>query len=1114
MNLWRRYRLTAVITLVTMIMTALVVTTSAPGVSPVAAAVSDCNGGSGAGEFALGDGSAGDPYHVTSSAQLVAMGTSDCLDEHYLQQADIALAGAWTPIGTSGTPFTGSYDGGGHAITGLAVTGVSYLGLFGAASNVTLQRLALSGTVSASSTRAGLLVGSAASAVISDVSVSGRVVAAGVNHTHGAGGLVGWGDASVQIVGATNSAEVVGNVAGGFIGFMAGHATISASTNHGRILGGNDGGGFVGRQQSGNLIADSLTNHGHVSASSTNAGGLAGRIEAAVVATNSMNLGDADGGFNVGGFVGNVYHGATVHASSNQGRVTGSSPSSNVGGLLGLVNQHVAITSSINDGDVAGGNAAGGLVALTGGAASLDTGTNRGAVTASAAGSVAGGLIAFSNGSATIVNGTNESDVQGADRAGGLLGYVNVDVSVSASSNRGTIRATGSFSSAGGLVAFANRDADFTSSTNDGAVHGDSNVGGFVGYLNRNAEVDSGTNGGAVAATASSGQAAGFLGLATGNVTVSSSTNAGTVSALASAAKAGGLIGLSLGVVSLETVRNEGTIDGDRQAGGLAGFADGDLLVLDGVNAGQVRAHDPSLTQVGGLVGFVSSAVSITRGANEHHVDGANSVGGLVGWMANSGDTASIETSLNRGDVTGTSSDVGGLIGVARSGTTVSASVNHGAVSGTERVGGIASSSGGGLTLLDVYSTGSVTATVRDAGGLAATLAGDLFSTVYASGTVTTPVNAGALVATANNSIVQGAYFDSSLASTANGPGSDTNLTRLSTFADAGWVIESGWIPYSAGANMWGICPRVNGGRPFLLWEYVTDACAVPPTPPSINTTTAYTRPDDVAAVSGLARTASVVFLVAGDSPVDAVLAASAGGVADGVVLPTTSDHAAQATLAEIDRLNPNRIVLVGGEQRLSAALQVSLSARSEAVRVERVAGSDRVATAVAVSQRFHPRGASRVYLVATDAPADAVVAAAQRHPVLFARGATVPEATLDEIERLDPREIVLVGGPTRLPESVVTGLRARFAGATVQRVGGADRYETSALLADPQSSNVLLVNGDLGSMAVFTAPAIAATTGRMLLFGRPGCAPSSVHHLVSTRSVVSIGRLPQHLCD
>lgn len=996
MNLWRRYRLTAVITLVTMIMTALVVTTSAPGVSPVAAAVSDCNGGSGAGEFALGDGSAGDPYHVTSSAQLVAMGTSDCLDEHYLQQADIALAGAWTPIGTSGTPFTGSYDGGGHAITGLAVTGVSYLGLFGAASNVTLQRLALSGTVSASSTRAGLLVGSAASAVISDVSVSGRVVAAGVNHTHGAGGLVGWGDASVQIVGATNSAEVVGNVAGGFIGFMAGHATISASTNHGRILGGNDGGGFVGRQQSGNLIADSLTNHGHVSASSTNAGGLAGRIEAAVVATNSVNLGDVDGGSNIGGFVGNVYHGATVHASSNQGRVTGSSPSSNVGGLLGLVNQDATVTSSINDGDVDGGSAVGGLVALLGGDVIVDTSTNRGAVTASAA----------------------------------------------------------------------------------------------------------------------SGQAAGFIGSVNSDATVSASTNAGPVSALASGAKAGGFIGLSIGVVHLDAARNEGTIDGDRHVGGLAGFADGGFVVLDGVNAGRVRAHDPSLTQVGGLVGFVSSAVSITRGANEHHVDGANSVGGLVGWMANSGDTASIETSLNRGDVTGTSSDVGGLIGVARSGTTVSASVNHGAVSGTERVGGIASSSGGGLTLLDVYSTGSVTATVRDAGGLAATLAGDLFSTVYASGTVTTPVNAGALVATANNSIVQGAYFDSSLASTANGPGSDTNLTRLSTFADAGWVIESGWIPYSAGANMWGICPRVNGGRPFLLWEYVTDACAVPPTPPSINTTTAYTRPDDVAAVSGLARTASVVFLVAGDSPVDAVLAASAGGVADGVVLPTTSDHAAQATLAEIDRLNPNRIVLVGGEQRLSAALQVSLSARSEAVRVERVAGSDRVATAVAVSQRFHPRGASRVYLVATDAPADAVVAAAQRHPVLFARGATVPEATLDEIERLDPREIVLVGGRTRLPESIVTGLRARFAGATVQRVGGADRYETSALLADPQSSDVLLVNGDLGSMAVFTAPAIAATTGRMLLFGRPGCAPSSVHHLVSTRSVVSIGRLPQHLCD
>ncbi|MGI6032286.1 MAG: leucine-rich repeat protein [Coriobacteriales bacterium] len=44
---------------------------------------------------------------------------------------DLNLSGTWKPIGTKAEPFTGTFDGNNHSISGLKVTGKSYLGLFG-----------------------------------------------------------------------------------------------------------------------------------------------------------------------------------------------------------------------------------------------------------------------------------------------------------------------------------------------------------------------------------------------------------------------------------------------------------------------------------------------------------------------------------------------------------------------------------------------------------------------------------------------------------------------------------------------------------------------------------------------------------------------------------------------------------------------------------------------------------------------------------------------------------------------------------------------------------------------------------------------------------------------
>ena len=79
-----------------------------------------------------GAGTQGSPYVITSVSDLDVIRTN--LSAHYKLGANITLSAEWTAIGTHDQPFTGSFDGNGHTVSGLKST-VSgrdvYAGFFG-----------------------------------------------------------------------------------------------------------------------------------------------------------------------------------------------------------------------------------------------------------------------------------------------------------------------------------------------------------------------------------------------------------------------------------------------------------------------------------------------------------------------------------------------------------------------------------------------------------------------------------------------------------------------------------------------------------------------------------------------------------------------------------------------------------------------------------------------------------------------------------------------------------------------------------------------------------------------------------------------------------------------
>ena len=113
-----------------------------------------------------------------------------------------------------------------------------------------------------------------------------------------------------------------------------------------------------------------------------------------------------------------------------------------------------------------------------------------------------------------------------------------------------------------------------------------------------------------------------------------------------------------------------------------------------------------------------------------------------------------------------------------------------------------------------------------------------------------------------------------------------------------------------------------------------------------------------------------------------------------------------------------------------------------------RLHGASRVETAVAISKSAFSAGADTVYLARSDVFADAIAAGSLTDgPVLLVpRCGTIPRVVLDEIARVDPAEVVALGGPDSVCQETVD---TAATGRTATRLGGVDRYDTAALIAD-----------------------------------------------------------------
>ena len=440
-------------------------------------------------------------HQVSTANQLQAVGSGGpnpgvvCgLDADYQQVEVITLIENWTPIGLEGStvsPFTGSFDGGGLKIRNLKIrVGQSVdTGLFARASNATLSDIHLENVdiEGSGNENLGSIVGDLRSeATLSDSSVSGTVKVVSEEGT--SGGLVG------ELGGSVTSSELSG--------------TIDVKGKFGV-------GGIVGYLNRGTVSDTHVSGTGTVTALAQAAGGIAGYHRGTLTDTSVSGtisvLGGA-GADSIGGLVGFPFNSSTRIESSTVAAEVSVSGDSQVGGLVGD-NAGATISTSRSGASVeTSGADVGGLVGKNEGTITDSVAT--GEVTLTGVADNAGGLVGNNGGTITRSFASGPVTVTGlADNAGGLVGLNASSKTISYSYSTGSVESVGN--NVGGFV--GSNLGDINNSYSASSVTGQGSVGGFVGENATGADILQSFSAGVVDGQTDVG---GFAGLNSGALTV------------------------------------------------------------------------------------------------------------------------------------------------------------------------------------------------------------------------------------------------------------------------------------------------------------------------------------------------------------------------------------------------------------------------------------------------------------------------------------------------------------------------------------------------------------------------------------------------------------------
>lgn len=239
-------------------------------------------------------------------------------------------------------------------------------------------------------------------------------------------------------------------------------------------------------------------------------------------------------------------------------------------------------------------------------------------------------------------------------------------------------------------------------------------------------------------------------------------------------------------------------------------------------------------------------------------------------------------------------------------------------------------------------------------------------------------------------------------------------------------LVTSGNIPPATASELARLRPaeiKVVGGA-SIVSDGVLGSLRAYATTGTVTRLAGATRYATAAAISSdtFASGVPVAYVATGTNFPDALAGVAAAGSGGGPVLLTSPSQLPGDTAAELSRLRPDRIVVLGGTSVISDGVVAALRGYATSGRVNRLSGANRYATAVDVSSSTF--GSSAVAFIATganfpDALGGGPVAGSIPGPLLLVPGTSIPADVAAELRRLAPERVVILGGTSVVSASV-----------------------------------------------------------------------------------------------
>lgn len=256
---------------------------------------------------------------------------------------------------------------------------------------------------------------------------------------------------------------------------------------------------------------------------------------------------------------------------------------------------------------------------------------------------------------------------------------------------------------------------------------------------------------------------------------------------------------------------------------------------------------------------------------------------------------------------------------------------------------------------------------------------------------------------------------------------------------------------------------------------------------------------------------APVVYLVDGTNYPDALAAGPAAIIQGGVLLLTKPGSLPGSTRDELVRLQPQRVVIVGGTGAVSNTVKSAVQSALPGVPVARLGGATRYETAALVVRDAFTAGDANIAVLATgrdypDALAAGPAAGYMGSPLIVMDGkaSTLPAATEKLLKDLKVQAVLVVGGTGAVSAGTEKRLKTLYGADYVFRAQGVNRYATAEALNEAVFApvdDVFLASGANFPDALAGAP-LAGALQAPLLLTKPGCLSTEAHEgIMSSRA-------------